>query len=149
MITTERLKIYPADREQTEQLIICESDAELKQAYTEMLTEALAHPNEWQWYCPWFIETSNGIRVGDLCFKGVSNESVEIGYGVIDAHQGLGYATEAVTAAVEYALSQPEISCVEAETDPCNLASQRVLEKCGFTPNGHLGEEGPRFVFSK
>ncbi len=34
---------------------------------------------------------------------------------------------------------------VEAETDPENKKSQRVLEKCGFAPLGIIGEEGPRF----
>ena len=34
---------------------------------------------------------------------------------------------------------------VEAETEPDNKASLRVLEKCGFTPDGE-GKEGPRFV---
>ena len=35
---------------------------------------------------------------------------------------------------------------VEAETEPDNAASQRVLAKCGFVPNGIVGEEGPRYV---
>jgi hypothetical protein len=35
---------------------------------------------------------------------------------------------------------------VEAETEPDNTASQRVLAKCGFVPNGIIGEEGPRYV---
>ena len=34
---------------------------------------------------------------------------------------------------------------LEAETYAKNAASQRVLEKCGFRPNGTFGEEGPRF----
>lgn len=29
------------------------------------------------------------------------------------------------------------------------IASQRVLEKCGFAPNGKMGEEGPRYVLRK
>jgi transcriptional regulator with XRE-family HTH domain len=35
---------------------------------------------------------------------------------------------------------------VEAETDPDNAASQRVLMKCGFRPNGETGEGGPRYI---
>ena len=34
-----------------------------------------------------------------------------------------------------------------AETDPDNIASQRVLEKAGFAPTGEQGEEGPRFLW--
>ncbi len=35
-----------------------------------------------------------------------------------------------------------------AETEPGNIASQRVLEKAGFIPTGTNGEEGPRFVWN-
>ena len=38
-----------------------------------------------------------------------------------------------------------KVTRVEAETEPDNRASQRVLEKCGFLPSGTFGEEGPRF----
>ncbi|MBQ6568743.1 MAG: GNAT family N-acetyltransferase, partial [Clostridia bacterium] len=73
------------------------------------------------------------------------NGTVEIGYGVLEEYQGQGYATEAVCAAVNRALQQPDITRVEAETEPDNQASRRVLEKCGFLPTGTVGEEGPRF----
>ena len=71
---------------------------------------------------------------------------VEIGYGIREEHQGRGYATEAVEAAVLWALRDPRVSAVEAEAEESNLASIRVLEKCGFVPNGTLGEEGPRYT---
>ncbi|MBR3561900.1 MAG: GNAT family N-acetyltransferase [Oscillospiraceae bacterium] len=51
----------------------------------------------------------------------------------------------AVDAAVAWALKQAGVTRVEAETEPDNTASQRVLEKCGFLPSGTFGEEGPRF----
>lgn len=43
------------------------------------------------------------------------------------------------------ALWQKDAVLVEAETAPDNKASQRVLEKCGFVPDG-TGVEEPRFV---
>ena len=51
-----------------------------------------------------------------------------------------------VVAITKWALSQPGVIRVEAETDSNNIASQRVLEKAGFIPTGTIGEEGPRFV---
>lgn len=38
---------------------------------------------------------------------------------------------------------------MEAEIDPENKASQRVLEKAGFCLNGIMGVEGLRYVFKK
>ena len=146
MIKTKRLRIYPAAREQMEALIAAETDAELKKAYTEMLEGCLRHPEQWQWYAMWMIELRNGTHIGDLCFKGLgANGVVEIGYGIFEEYQGQGCATEAVDAAVNWALQQPGVTRVEAETAPDNRASQRVLEKCGFLPSGTIGEEGPRF----
>jgi len=146
MIETERLKIYPATQKQMEAYIAAEADAELKKAYTEMLEGCIQHPDQWQWYAMWMIELRDGTHIGDLCFKGLgANGTVEIGYGVLEEYQGRGYATKAVGAAVHWALQQPFVFRVEAETDPANRASQRVLEKCGFLPSGTFGEEGPRF----
>ncbi len=48
-----------------------------------------------------------------------------------------------------WALAQPGVTAVEAETAPDNAASIRVLAKLGFQPTGTLGEEGPRFLLKK
>ena len=48
--------------------------------------------------------------------------------------------------ALKWAFQHPMVKAVEAETDPDNAASQRVLMKCGFRPNGETGEEGPRYI---
>ena len=146
MIRTERLRIYPASWKQMETMIASEQDEELKKAYTEMLEGCLRHPNQWDWYAIWMIEKTDGTHIGDLCFKGIRENGVaEIGYGILEEHQGRGYATEAVQAACRWAFRHAEVKSLEAETDAENTASQRVLAKCGFRPNGTFGEEGPRF----
>ena len=141
MIKTERLRIYTASKEAMEKLIKSQTDGEMRKAYSEMLDGCLKHPEQWEWYAAWIIELNDGTFIGDLCFKGITpSGAVEIGYGISDEFQGLGYGTEAVDAAVAWALEQPAVTCVEAEIEPCNTASQRVLEKCGFVPNGVMGE---------
>ena len=146
-LETERLRLYVASRVEMEQLIARQTDEELRKAYQEMLDGYLAHPEQGEWYAIWMVTRRDGVQVGDLCFKGLNEDgSVEIGYGINDELQGQGYATEAVIAAVDWALKQKGVSRVEAETEPNNAASQRVLAKCGFVPNGLIGEEGPRYV---
>jgi len=111
-----------------------------------MLEGCLRHPDQWDWYAIWMIEKTDGTHIGDLCFKGLREDGIaEIGYGILEEHQGQGYATEAVRAACRWAFLHPDVRSLEAETDARNAASQRVLEKCGFRPNGSFGEEGPRF----
>ena len=147
MTTTKRIKILPANRQQMEEAIASTPDPELKKAYSEMLAGCIEHPDQWDWYAMWNIENEDGIHIGDLCFKGYEDGiNPEIGYGIEDEYQGRGYATEAVKLALEWAFSHPGVIAVEAETDPDNIASQKVLAKCGFKANGIIGEEGPRFI---
>ena len=80
------------------------------------------------------IESTTQYMVGDLCFKGNPNElgEVEIGYGTHTAFQNKGLMTEAVGGLVHWALEQENVNCVWAETDPKNLASQKVLTNNNF-----------------
>lgn len=149
VIETKRLKIYPASSAQMKALIAAERNEELKAAYTEMSEGALAHPDQREWYAIWMIELKDGTHIGDLCFKGLINGVAEIGYGITEEYQNQGYATEAVGAVVNWALKQSGVTRIEAETEPDNNASRRVLEKCGFIPTGTFGEEGPRFMRKK
>lgn len=150
IIETSRLMIHVASQEEMVRFIEKQTDEILIKAYQEMLQGSLDHPKEWNWYAIWMIEDKAGSHIGDLCFKGLGPDgSVEIGYGIEEKYQGQGFASEAVSAVVDWALDQPGIRRVEAETEPDNRASQRVLEKCGFAPSGVIGEEGPRFYRTK
>ena len=145
-IETERLAIHTMSEEEMRGLVERQTDKELIKAYSEMLQESLNHRDAWDWYATWAIELKNGTHIGDLCFKDLKDDgSVEIGYGITEENQGKGYATEAIEGVVAWALNQSGVRQVEAETEPSNRKSQRVLEKCGFSSLGVNGEEGPRF----
>ena len=147
MIETDRLRIHTTSQDEMERFIEAQTNEILITAYKEMLQGCLEHPEQWVWYAIWMIELKDGPPVGNLSFKGYhSDGSVEIGYGIMEGYREHGYATEAVEAVVMWALKQPGVTCVEAETEPDNRASQRFLKKCGFVPSGIMGKEGPRFV---
>ena len=149
MIETNRLKIYAASEEQMRVFIAAQSVDVLKAAYMEMLDGALTHSDQWDWYAIWMIEMKDGTHIGELCFKGIDESgAAEIGYGIAEKYRGCGYATEAVSALVDWALNQPKVSCVTAEAEESNIASQIVLNKSGFIPTGEIGEEGLLFIRS-
>ena len=149
-LTTERLRIYPAAQRQMEDITASEPDDDLKAAYSEMLENCKAHPEQWEWYSLWVIELLDGSRIGGLCFKGLNPDgTAEIGYGISEEYQGAGYATEAVRTVSGWAFMNPSVSSLEAEADPENIASIRVLEKCGFADTGKKGSEGYRFVLDR
>ena len=150
---TRRLTVEPMRPEEIAGLAErCRAaDPELSAAYGEMLAGCLAHPKDALWYTAWrFRLRGTDVQAGDACFKGLSADGrAEIGYGIEPEHQGKGYATEGVRALCRWAFSQPGVCLLEAETLADNRASQRVLEKLGFRPNGEVGEEGPRWSLDR
>ena len=63
---------------------------------------------------------------------------VEVAYSIDPEHQRKGYATEAARAAVAYAFGTGQVRTVRAHTLPDGVASQRVLEKCGFSKTSEV-----------
>jgi RimJ/RimL family protein N-acetyltransferase len=86
---------------------------------------------------PWvhgFIAMIGEQRVGMVGFKGPPADGVvEVAYAIDPEHQGKGHATEATRAAVAFAFDTGQVRTVRAHTMPDGVASQRVLEKCGFS----------------
>ena len=150
MIETENLKIYTASQNEMERFIESQTNDVLKTAYKEMLNGCLENPEQWEWYAIWMIELKDGTHIGELCFKGLdSNGVVEIGYGIMEQYQEHGYATEAVKAISAWAFQEPKVTAIEAEIDDKNIASKKVLEKCGFIFTGKKGKEGPRYKLTR
>lgn len=63
---------------------------------------------------------------------------LELGYVIGRAHWRCGYAREALRAALRCAFAELGIRRVEAEVDPANLASNRLLLALGFVHEGRL-----------
>lgn len=56
----------------------------------------------------------------------------DLGYRFIKKYWGKGYATESTKAVIEYGLNILKLQEIFAIADEGNLASKKVLEKCGF-----------------
>jgi len=105
-------------------------------------------PEDDGWLSYYVVRRGGGADrevVGIVGYKGPPGEdgTVEVGYGILDAHQRRGYASEATAALVERAFALPEVRRVIAETLPELTPSIGVLEKLGFTlADGEGSEEG-------
>jgi RimJ/RimL family protein N-acetyltransferase len=89
----------------------------------------------------WRVIDETGTVVGGVGFHGPpSDGDVEIGYGIAEGVRGRGIATLAVGRTLDLARAAGAHRVV-AGTDPDNAASQRVLEKCGFTRTPAEGDE--------
>ena len=66
------------------------------------------------------------------------HKRAEIGYSLLPARQGQGLATEALRTVLEHAFGPLGLERIEADVDPRNEASWRLLEKLGFRREGLL-----------
>ena len=88
-------------------------------------------------YGLWLLATAAGDFAGDCgltpqVVDGVTE--LEVGYHVVPALQGRGYATEAAAACRDYARTALGASRLIAIIHPDNRPSQRVAEKIGLRP---------------
>ena len=83
----------------------------------------------------WVITDKQGNSVGQLV-TGPQGEHYRIGYMLHPDHRGKGYATDGVNLLLDYLFRSKKIIRVQAECNPENKASIRVLEKNGFIFEG-------------
>ena len=106
-----------------------------------------------------FAEIDRGVRAGDflqwaiarcsddlmlgscaLFAQNRGHHRAEIGFALASAHWGHGYANEAVRLALGHAFNAMDLHRIEADVDPRNAASLRLLESLGFVREGLLRE---------
>ncbi|MEU1622415.1 GNAT family protein [Streptomyces sp. NPDC005722] len=78
-----------------------------------------------------------GELIGDIgvCLHD-NRMQAELGFTLARAHQGHGYAAEAVTALLDRLFAECGLHRVSAECDARNSASARLLERVGFRLEG-------------
>ena len=80
------------------------------------------------------VRTADQLALGGIGFHGPPADGlVEIGFDLVPAARGHGYAAEAARVLSRWALAQDEVKTVVGRTEPDNLGSQRVMESAGFT----------------
>ena len=71
--------------------------------------------------------------IGIASAQAVGTHEVEVGYLIAPSHTGRGYATEAIGMLLDAVFNLSEARVATATSRVGNIASRRVLEKCGFT----------------
>lgn len=148
IIETKRLKLISLDLKQFSLLLeginVLENemlltpsneamDEHLQQAMEFMYNEASKHRDEYLWLTNWqIILKSENKSIGSCNFKNLPDENgcVEIGYGINTDYRNKRFMTEALSAMCNWALDQPNVKYVIAETEKDNIASQNVLWNC-------------------
>jgi RimJ/RimL family protein N-acetyltransferase len=80
-------------------------------------------------------EQESGAYVGEAYLANADWHvpRIELGYFLVQASTGKGYATEAARALAGYAFEHMHVERIELQCNADNAASIRVAERCGFT----------------
>jgi RimJ/RimL family protein N-acetyltransferase len=101
-----------------------------------------ADPDGVRWGTRLFVLDEPRTLVGWGGFKGPPRDGVvELGYAVAPNFEGRGLASAAVGEMLREAFADESVSAVIAHTLPERNASNRVLEKTGFTHDGEAADD--------
>jgi RimJ/RimL family protein N-acetyltransferase len=108
----------------------------------EMASLHPGDPGEWFQFAA--ADPVSGELLGDvaLCVDVNDVERAELGFTFAPAHQGKGYATEAVRGVIAYAFDRLDVGTVSAITDARNDTSIALLERIGMRL---VSTQGARF----
>ena len=147
MLHTKRLRLRPATADDVDALHAWQSLPEVCAylPYAPRTREEVAARIGTYDGAQWVIELQDGAAVGEvMVFR--SGGDLDLGYVLHPSAWGLGYATEAAQAALDWAWKSYDDDRVVAIIDPSNTASRRVLERVGFVEVGSGEDEHGPFI---
>ncbi|PGS56146.1 GNAT family N-acetyltransferase [Bacillus sp. AFS041924] len=89
------------------------------------------------------IEKESNELIGSIEFniRDEKNKIGEVGYIVHPKYWGMGFASEVGKEIISFGFKNFKLHRLYATCDVRNIASQRVLEKCGLTLEGRMRED--------
>lgn len=146
---TERLQMRPQSAADAEALHEAYSDVgamtywssapHMTLQETRDYLAAREQPGDWR---GWTIaDRSSGRVIGTLAAHESKPHVAEVGYMVLRSHWGRGYAYEAISRLIDQLFDDEGYRRIWADTDPDNTPSNGLLERLGFTCEGHLRGE--------
>jgi RimJ/RimL family protein N-acetyltransferase len=112
-----------------------DTDANQWLALTARITEVQGRPVHWA------IRNAENALIGGCGFDGFhlgKSHRAEIGYWLAKPYWGKGIMTAVVKRICRHAFEEFGLLRITAHVFSHNVASARVLEKCGFQPEGFL-----------
>jgi [ribosomal protein S5]-alanine N-acetyltransferase len=149
-ITTPRLIFRPLKMQDQEALFAIMSDPEVSRYNRWEVHQSISQSQDYiqaaldlyaqGQYLEWAVCLPNQDLIGFFgCVWWMPDyASVEIGFSLNRAYWNQGLITEALDALIQWGFKEMQINRFEAQTEIKNIASQRVLEKLGWTCEGTL-----------
>jgi ribosomal-protein-alanine N-acetyltransferase len=103
--------------------------------------ERMRRDRETAEFYPWAIASNvDDVLIGTAALYEIdrTHRRGMIGYSLTPSMQGHGYVHDALQLLIEFAWTILDLQRIEADTDPENTASRRLLERLGFTLEGSM-----------
>lgn len=107
--------------------------------YANSIVEGFAKRNLLNWIV---ADLGSNQMIGTCTLYEISPQHARagLGYALMPEYWGKGLATEAASLAISYGFLELGLHRIEADTEPNNLRSNKVLERFGFQREGLLRE---------
>jgi RimJ/RimL family protein N-acetyltransferase len=134
-VETTRLRLRPLTPDDLEHLVALHGDPEVMAfitgaGETREIVETRSLPDLLSRRTWLLFEAETFLGWASLRLEG---DEAELGYRLIRAAWGRGYASEAARALVDLGFRQLELARIWGQTMAVNLGSRRVMEKAGLT----------------
>ena len=150
-LETVRLKLRELKPDDEEALFEIYSDKEAMKYWDSLpfttlsqASDMISNAKEW-WesgdsICLAVEESNSNLVIGAMSLFNFHQESkrAEIGYILKRSYWGYGFMTEALIKTIDYSFFDLGLNRLEADIDPDNSASAKLLKKLGFSLEGRL-----------
>jgi RimJ/RimL family protein N-acetyltransferase len=126
--------------------------ADVQELFAARLAEGDHQVGWWGWYIitkPGVVAPSATLVGSCGCTPFYPHRAHSFGYGILPAFEGRGITSEAARTIADWAIEQPGVARIEANTFERHEASKKILARCGFmclgiAPNDAEAEERDR-----
>jgi len=152
-LAAARVRLRPLRDDDADDLFALQSDARVMRYWSHppwtereqavQRLQQLARDLKTSEFYPWGVtKAGHDTVIGTVSLFALNREQrrAEIGYALASSWWGLGYATEMLRAAIDFAFGPLDLARLEADIDPRNTASCRLIERVGFVREGLLRE---------
>lgn len=153
-LQTERLLLRQLTQNDAHDLFILRKDKQVMQYIDRPLAESIEDSIELIKKINDSFESNDGITwgitlkenpqpvIGTIGYWRIDKEHhrAEIGYLLHPGFQGKGIMYEAINELIRYGFKEMKIHSIEANVNPYNKASCKVLERCSFVREGYFKE---------
>jgi ribosomal-protein-alanine N-acetyltransferase len=117
------------------------ADVEVTKGILANWEKEYERPDQYHWG---MVAKETGQIIGTCGCLGINEKvrSTELGYCMSRSYWGKGYMSEAVAAIISYLFNTVGLNRITARHDTKNIASGRVMQKCGMLFEGIQREGG-------